>query len=204
VSPADDQTRLTFAQAEAALAALEPAPMLIAIDGLPLSGKSTLSLRLADLFGWSVLEFDDFYLPAEGWPSDTQPAFPFPFFRLDEFREAVRALRVHGRCSWRPIDWPSLTVQSEPRHASLGRPLIVEGCSVLDPELASLYDVRLFVDSDRDTLVQAQKARDGENVLAGDWAKLFLPSVDLYMRTQPQGRADLIVAGRGCRGAEPG
>ena len=189
--------RLSADEAAAALAGLNAAPRLIAVDGLPLSGKSTLAGSLADRFGWAVLEFDDFYLPAEDWPPSIEPAFPFPFFRLDEFRAAVRSLHEQGECSWRPIDWPTLTVQPEPRHIGRGQPVIVEGCSVLDPALADLYDFRLFVESDRSTLAAAQKARDGVNVLSELWAKLFLPSVDIYMRTRPDERADLVVAGRG-------
>lgn len=179
------------------LAGLAPLPRMIAVDGLPLSGKSTLASSLADRFNWAVLEFDDFYLPSDGWPPDIEPAFPFPFFRLDEFHQAVRSLHELGKCCWRPIDWPTLTVKADPVYIEDGRPVIIEGCSVLDPALVDLYDVRLFVESDRSTLVKAQKARDGENVLSEDWARLFLPSVDLYMRTRPDKRADFVVAGRG-------
>jgi uridine kinase len=167
------------------------------VDGLPLSGKSTLARRLARRFGWAVLEFDDFLLPASGWPPDIEPAFPFPFFRVDEFRRAVTSLHERGRCCWRPIDWSTLTLGTAPAEIGDSRPVIVEGCSVLDPELADLYDIRLFVESDRSTLVDAQRSRDGETALSGDWTRLFLPSVDLYMRTRPERRADLVVAGRG-------
>jgi uridine kinase len=194
---ASDRPTISADEAVAALAALTPAPRLIAVDGLPLSGKSTLATRLARRFGWAVLEFDDFYLPADGWPSDIAPAFPFPFFRQGEFRAALRSLRRSGECTWRPIDWPTLTISPAPLRIGRGRPVIVEGCSVLDPDLAGLYDIRLFVESDRGSLAAAQKARDGENVLSDDWARLFLPSVDLYMQTQPETRADLVIAGRG-------
>jgi uridine kinase len=188
---------LSVDAAEAAIASRAPAPRLIAIDGLPLSGKTTLADRLADRFGWPILTLDDFYLPSEDWPADIAPGFPFPFFRLDEFREAAQSLRDKGECAWRPIDWPTLTVSETPSRIQTDGPVIVEGCSVLDPKLTDLYDLRIFVASDRTTLVEAQKARDGENVLSEDWARLFLPSVDIYMQTEPWRRADIVVAGRG-------
>jgi hypothetical protein len=100
--------------AESRLAALTSEPELIAIDGLPLSGKSTFAERLADRFGRAVLGFDDFYLPERDWPANIEPLFPFPFFRVDEFRQAVRSLHGKGKCAWRPIDWTTLTVQTEP------------------------------------------------------------------------------------------
>jgi len=97
----------------------------------------------------------------------------------------------------RPIDWPSLTVRPEPVRLEASGPVIVEGCSVLDPALAPLYDFRIFVAGDRASLLAAQRARDGVNVLSADWPRLFLPSVDIYLATRPEARADLIVAGRG-------
>jgi hypothetical protein len=69
---------------------------------------------LADRFGWAVIGFEDFYLPERDWPANIEPSFPFPFFRVDEFRPAVRSLHGKGECAWRPIDWPTLTVQTEP------------------------------------------------------------------------------------------
>jgi hypothetical protein len=88
---------VSASEAESGLAALTSEPELIAIDGLPLSGKSTFAERLADRFGWAVLGFEDFYLPERDWPANIEPSFPFPFFRIDEFRQAVRSLQREGR-----------------------------------------------------------------------------------------------------------
>jgi hypothetical protein len=74
----------------------------------------------------------------------------------------------------------------------------VEDCSVLDPEIGPFYDLRVFVISDRATLMDARRARDGD-VDAANWERLFLPSTDLYMNTVPQHRADIVVLGRGTR-----
>jgi uridine kinase len=188
---------MTPPEIEADLARRDRPPRLLAVDGLPLSGKSTLAERLATRFGWDVLGFDDFYLPAKGWPAGVTPQFPFPFFRVEAFREAVRSLRTEGRCLWNPIDWPTLTVSPKRTELVVRGTVIVEGCSVLDPALVDLYDLRIFVESDRDTIVEAQRARDGDNALVDDWTHLFLPSVNIYMQTNPRSRADLIVAGRG-------
>ena len=190
--------RVDAAEIERRLAAVPAPPRLIAIDGLPLSGKSTLAERLADRFGWPILGFDDFYLPASDWPPGIAPAFPFPFFRVDEFRACVEGLARGVACAWRPIDWPSLTVRPDEVRLESAGPVIVEGCSVLDPALTPLYGLTIFVASERASLLAAQHARDGDNVLAADWRRLFLPSVDLYVATTaPQARADLIVSGRG-------
>ena len=73
---------------------------------------------------------------------------------------------------------------------------MVEGVSALHPDLTPLCDLRIWVDSDPATTLQASLAR-GVGEWANEWRDLFLPSVELYAATNPRARADLIVAGRG-------
>jgi uridine kinase len=56
-------------------------PPLIAIDGLPCSGKGTLVAKLKERVDLDCIELDDFVLPEEHWRSLNQPAFPFQFIR---------------------------------------------------------------------------------------------------------------------------
>jgi uridine kinase len=44
-------------------------PLLAAIDGLPLSGKTTLALRLVSELGAECVQLDDFVKPVAEWPS---------------------------------------------------------------------------------------------------------------------------------------
>ena len=84
----------------------------------------------------------------------------------------------------------------EVRTITASAPVIIEGVSALNPAIADLYALRLLVDSDPATLHDAALAR-GVGTWGDAWCQLFLPSVDIYMRTRPMTRADLIVAGRG-------
>ena len=176
---------------------------LIAIDGLPLAGKSTLAQRLAHELRLQVLAIDDFVLPPKQWPKPVAPAFPFPFFRVNEFSNAVEELRRSGRATWRPIDWTSLELALEPIELVARGPVIVEGCSVMAPHVSFLYDQRIFVESDRASLMAARATRDGDNALAPYWETLFVPSADRYMLTDPKSRADYVVAGRGIGQVSP-
>lgn len=76
------------------------------------------------------------------------------------------------------------------------RPLLIEGVSTLAPELCPLYDVRIFVESDRATAFDSIFERDGFE-WEETWRTVVMPSDDLYFATAPETRADLIVAGRG-------
>jgi uridine kinase len=186
---------LTLDGVEALMRSRRLSADLIAIDGAPLAGKSTLSLRLSDELGFGLMGIDDFVRPEADWRG-AQPAYPFPFFRNAEFAHAIRALREEGRCSYHPYDWERGIVSSEPRQVVRDKPIVIEGTSVLDPALVGLYDVKLFVESDPGTLWDARSARDGES-WTQHWRELFVPSADLYAATRPRERADFLVKGRG-------
>lgn len=189
--------KLSFDDA-VALALAGPAPSLVAVDGLPVSGKSTLADRMVGALGAECLYLDDFVKPEALWSSRTSPSFPFAYIRYEEFLDAVKRLAQHGRCTYRPYDWDARQVQDEPRTITLAKPVIIEGVSALHPELAPLYDLRIWVDSDAATTFSAALQR-GVGAWEREWREMFLPSVDLYLESKPWERADLRVAGRGAR-----
>lgn len=172
------------------------APSLIAIDGLPCSGKTTLAEQLQQQLGAGYLGLDDFILPEQNWTSRNRPTFPFKYIRYKEFVNAIKALATVGEYSFFPFDFDSLQISHQLRTVKLTQPVVIDGVSSLNPALCSLYDMRIFVESDRATTLQAAIQR-GVGPWETEWREWFLPSTDLYMLTEPQNRADLIVAGRG-------
>jgi uridine kinase len=170
-------------------------PPLIAIDGLPCSGKGTLVAKLKERVDLDCIELDDFVLPEEHWPSRDQPAFPFQFIRYDAFLDAVKTLAATGRYGYYPFDWNTLSTSAHHREVRLTKPVVIEGVSSLNPVLCDLYGLKIFVESDRGTVLQAALRR-GSGAWEREWRELFLPSVDIYMRTRPERRADLLVPGR--------
>ena len=75
---------LTFNEV-VALIASRPKPLLVAIDGLPLSGKTTLAQQIIEELGAECLGLDDLVRPEVEWSSRNKPSFPFDFVRYDEF-----------------------------------------------------------------------------------------------------------------------
>jgi uridine kinase len=185
----------SYEDVAARIAAL-PRPGLAAIDGLPVSGKSTLADRLIGELGLEAIYLDDFVLPQSRWPMSREPAFPFPYIRYAEFIAAVETLASTGSVEFFPFDWQSGDTATEPRRVTLDRPVLIEGVSALHPLLCPHYALRLFVASDRDTTLDASIAR-GVGSWLDEWRNWFLPSVDLYFATAPASRADLVLAGRG-------
>lgn len=176
------------------ITAMPTTPRLLAIDGFPCSGKTTWAERLAAAIGLPVLSLDEFVVPPAERPADIRPGFPFPFFRTDEIKTVVQTLSRGAVASFYPYDWDTERLTTAKRN--LEAPLIVEGCSVLSEELAPLFDLRLWMESNVRTLLAAQRARDGDRD-ADIWRELYLPSVESYMQTQPWRHADFFVAGRG-------
>ena len=158
-----DGILLSFDEAIALVGRRGATARLIAIDGLPLSGKSTLAERMAAAHGLAILPFDDFVLPRHMRPKGIAPGYPFPYFRTDAFRRAVRDLLAHGACTYLPFNWKTGRLQGEPTTLRADGPVIVEGCSTLDPELATHYDLRLFLESDRPSLLAARAIRKDDS-----------------------------------------
>ena len=82
---------LTFDEV-VALVASPPKPLLVAIDGLPLSGKTSLAQQIIEELGAECL---------------------FDFVRYDEFVDAVRSLAHNRCCSFHPYNWETGRIESE-------------------------------------------------------------------------------------------
>ena len=177
-----------------------PAMRLVAIDGLPVSGKSTLAERLEAELSATTLYLDDFVRPEAEWRGVAEPAFPFPYIRYGDFCDAVRALARGDTACFQRYDWSIGRLADDQHVIHPGGLTLVEGVSALHPDLAPLYDLRLWMESDPATTLEASLAR-GVGTWEHDWRELFMPSVALYLATTPQQRADLRVRGRGARGA---
>lgn len=168
---------------------------LIGIDGLPCAGKTTLAYRLRELYGFEILQVDEFLRPEAEWPT-RKPGFPFPYLRYDEFLTAVTHLAEKGECTYAPFNWDTLSISTKLRHITMDRPVIVEGISALVPVLTRYYGLKIFMQSARADVLDVAYDRNF-GIWAKEWRKIFLPSADMYMMTHPEERADVVVPGRG-------
>jgi uridine kinase len=168
---------------------------LIGIDGMPCAGKTTLAFRLREIYGFEILQVDEFLIPEANWPN-RRPGFPFPYLRYDEFLQAVTELAETGACEYAPFDWDMLAVSKEKRRITTERPVIVEGISALVPLLTRYYGLKIFMQSARESILDVAYARNF-GIWTEEWRKIFLPSADMYMMTNPESRADIVVPGRG-------
>jgi hypothetical protein len=158
------------------------APPLVAIDGLPCAGKSTLVSRLYEDVDFEYICLDEFVRPEKDWPSGIKPAFPFEFIRYGEFLDTVRTLASFGTCTYQPFDFDTFAVSAETKTVGLSELVVVDGVSSLHPSLCDLYGLKIFIESTT-TLQAALDRGAAASPWARQWRELFLPSVDIYMET---------------------
>jgi uridine kinase len=145
------------------------APLIIGIAGGTGSGKSTVAKKIADGLppeSVSTLDHDAYYRDRPDLDFDPRSRLNFDhpdslenellIFHLQELR-AGRAVEV-------PIyDFKTHSRRKETKHAEPTRIIIVEGILVfVDPQLRSLLDVKIFVDTDADIRVFRRIRRDIE------------------------------------------
>jgi uridine kinase len=142
-------------------------PFVVGVAGGTGSGKTTVAERLADLVGpesLSLVRLDAYYRDRASLPFeervtidyDHPDAFDWPFL-LDH----VRAL-----CAGHAVDSPVYDFAQHVRAAEVVRVepaaiVVVEGILTLyEPELRSLFDLKVFVDTDADVRFIRRLQRD--------------------------------------------
>jgi len=171
-------------------------PLIIAIDGRPGSGKTTLAVNLEKALKAQTIYLDEFFIPQAQWPTDQTPRFPFFYFRYEEFVNGIKALARAKPFIYYSYNIQTNTLSKEPTTINPAHVIIVEGVSALNAELAPLYYKQIWVASDQETEFAAIGIRENEKNL-DLWKKIYLPSVDIYCKQKPWEKADIIYAGRG-------
>ncbi|MCL2222851.1 MAG: hypothetical protein FWC20_10930 [Oscillospiraceae bacterium] len=153
-------------------------PLLIAIDGRCGSGKTTLAETLHNACGGNLFHMDDFYLRLK---QRTPERYAEPGGNVDYERflaEVLTPVQAGNEFSFRPFDIKIWDL-GESRHFTPEHINIIEGSYSLHPTLASLYDIRVFLDIGKEEQMRRIVKRNGE-----EWAKDFrdrwIPLEELY------------------------
>ena len=145
--------------------------MVIAMDGMCGSGKTTLAARLAQRFGGQVVHMDDFYLPVELRTEERRSErFLVEAMPYLKGQEAFR----YGKFSDEILDIAE-EITIEP-----GRLLIVEGAYSMRPELRNAYDLTVCVLSPAELQKQRLIRREGEEGYL-EYRDLWIPLETAYL-----------------------
>lgn len=167
------------------------APLLIAIDGLCGSGKTTLAALLKTVYDCNVFHADDFYLPV---PLRTPERYKTPGGNVHWERirdEVLRPLKDGKPFSYHLFDCRIMdyngSVRVEPKPLS-----VMEGSYSMHPALAPFYDLRIFLKTPPETQSARILKRNGPERHAMFVSK-WIPLENLYFSAYPvEAQSDLI------------
>jgi uridine kinase len=145
----------------------------IAVDGMDCAGKTTFADALGKLLQAGRLSVDEFLRPVEerhGRGSDSPEGYYRDSFDNAAFRAAVM---------------------------SAPEPLVADGVFLQRPELADLWDLRIWLDISFEAALERAIVRDAGRFddVRGRYERRYFPGQRLYLaEVDPRSRADIVVA----------
>ncbi len=168
-----------FASIDSCLEEKPEGQILVAIDGMSASGKTTLGEILKDRYHCGLFHMDDFYLR----PEQRNPErYREPGGNVDRerFQEEVLAHLADLRgLDYRPFDCAKM----EPGgiiHEDYHRLNIIEGAYSQHPYFGDIYDLRFYYGIDPEEQKRRILARNGEEKLAV-FLKKWIPLENHYL-----------------------
>ena len=117
--------------------------VIVVLDGMSCSGKTTFARALADRFDGSVIHMDDFFLPRDRFTEELE-ALPGGNMDRDRFKgEVLEPLSRGGDFAYRAFSCQRQSLLPDPVPVS-GRLILVEGAYALLPDWGEYWDLALF------------------------------------------------------------
>ena len=118
--------------------------LVVALDGMSCSGKTTFARDLAQRFSGSVVHMDDFFLPRDRFTVEME-ALPGGNMDRDRFKgEVLEPLSRGGDFAYRAFSCQRQSLLPDPVPV-IGRLVIVEGAYALLPDWGEYWDLALFL-----------------------------------------------------------
>ena len=166
--------------------------VLVGIDGAGGAGKSTLAAAVAERLTTDVaiVPMDDFIVRdrmlddswEHGWDRE----------RL--ICQVLDPLRRGERVSYQRLEWESNSL-SAPVELPVATIVLVEGITALHPDLASCWDLAVWVETIAELARERGRVRDAGNENAQHWHLWSRNDAQYRAKYVPQERAHLVVRG---------
>lgn len=140
--------------------------LVIGIAGGSGSGKTSLANKIAARFRGSLalLRHDDYYLPHDDLTAEERAKLNYDCpeaFDTPLLIRHLHALRAGDAVDAPVYDYTVHTRTPDTRHVDPAPVVLVEGILIFDnPTLRSLFDIRIFVDTDADVRIIRRILRD--------------------------------------------
>jgi uridine kinase len=164
--------------------------ILIGIDGFGGSGKSTLAKKLQLALGDAqVIGIDDFIIKDRLLEVSAEEVL-FDRSRLES--QVLKPLSEGNTAHYQKLNWVQNTLE-EPIELKSSQYVIVEGISVLHPDIAGYYDYKIWVDAPVDVAKQRGRQRDAGNENEAHWDIWSANDVAYQAKYHPELKADFTV-----------
>lgn len=168
-------------------------PMILAIDGLCGSGKTTLAEYLSSVFNAQIIHMDNFFLPFERKTAErlAEPGGNIDYERFIEI--VLPALEKR-----QPFSYIAYNCQTAAYDRKMDIPscelIIVEGSYSLHERFGHYYDLSLFLEIDsQEQLLRLERRCQNENKF-NRFKTEWIPMENLYHEAQSvKQRADIIL-----------
>ena len=118
--------------------------VIVALDGMSCSGKTTFARELAERFSGSVVHMDDFFLPRDRFTEEMQ-ALPGGNMDRDRFRAEVLLPLAAGKdFAYSPFSCQEQALLPD-KVPVTGRLIVVEGAYALLPAWGQYWDLAPFL-----------------------------------------------------------
>lgn len=155
--------------------------LIISIDGMSASGKSTLGLYLLNTFDANLFHMDDFFLEKEKRTAErmSQIAGNIDYERF--YSEVLLPVAEERRIEYRPYSCKKGRYENE-RVIDNKRLNIVEGSYSNHPYFGEAYDLRIFVEISPELQISRILTRNGEEGLVS-FKNEWIPREETYFST---------------------
>ena len=177
--------------AERVLKAVTPDVRVIAIDGRSASGKTTISVVLAEMVGGEVVHMDDFFLPPSLRTQERLSEAGGNVHRERFIEEVLSSLLRRAPFRYRLFDCSVMDYSGWREVRSY--PVIVEGAYSMHPAFGKYYDLSVFMDISPEEQIWRITMRNGEEK-AEAFRTRWIPLEEAYIKAfHPEKNAEIII-----------
>ena len=168
--------------------------LVVALDGMSCSGKTTFARALAERFSGSVVHMDDFFLPRDRFSEEMQ-ALPGGNMDRDRFKaEVLEPLSRGGAFAYRAFSCAEQALLPDPVPVA-GRLILVEGAYALLPDWGRYYDLAFFLQVSQEEQQGRLLLRNGARGMV-PFLKRWIPREEAYFAAcDVRDRCDAVVDG---------
>ena len=168
--------------------------VIVALDGMSCSGKTTWARELAERFSGSVVHMDDFFLPQDRFTEEMQ-ALPGGNMDRSRFQAEVLSPLAGGiDFAYAPFSCQEQALLPDKIQVT-GRLIVVEGAYALLPAWGRYWDLSLFLQVSQEEQQGRLLLRNGARGMA-PFLKRWIPREESYFAAcLVRNRCDELVDG---------